>query len=239
MPERKEPERRRAENAAFRKRVENMTDEEKSRALVTDELTGIGNRRAWEEGDRRPFQATLDVEGLKWVNDNLGWAAGDALLRAVAAAILEEGVRGYRLGGDEFVFEGDDRAAVRAAVGRIRARLGRAQVEATLEDGSVRRLKGARVHAGIGHSLGEADAALNRAKKAGVASGERAERGRRPRGLTETAGGSPRSEARASGLRFYLRALQEADPDFGASADGDGDGDDEQMSREWRMRTLR
>jgi len=49
------------------------------RQAERDELTGLGNRRAWEEGSRRPVQAMLDVEGLKWVNDNLGWAAGDEL----------------------------------------------------------------------------------------------------------------------------------------------------------------
>ena len=61
-------ERRRAANASRRKRVEQMTEDEKVRALLTDELTGLGNRRAWEEGSRRPVQAMLDVEGFKWVN---------------------------------------------------------------------------------------------------------------------------------------------------------------------------
>ena len=63
-----EMDRRRAENTSRRKRVEQMTQDEKVRALLTDELTGLGNRRAWEEGSRRPVQAMLDVEGLKWVN---------------------------------------------------------------------------------------------------------------------------------------------------------------------------
>src|SRR6185436_10911595 len=131
-----ELERRRAGNAARRKRVEHMTEEEKVRALLTDELTGLGNRRAWEQADRRPVQAMLDVEGLKWVNDNLGWAAGDELLRAVAAAIREDGALGYRLGGDEFVVQGKDRRAVESAVGRIRKHLLAARIEARLKDGS-------------------------------------------------------------------------------------------------------
>src|SRR5262249_39851663 len=97
-------------------------------------------------------------------------------------------------------------------------------------------LRSARVHAGIGRSLEEADAALMRAKKASVASGERAERGRRPRGLAEVLGWRPRSEkGRDSGLRFYLRALQAADPDFDAPALED----ESRMSREWRVRSLR
>jgi diguanylate cyclase (GGDEF)-like protein len=232
-----EMERRRAENNSRRKRVEQMTEDEKVRALLTDELTGLGNRRAWEEGSRRPVQAMLDVEGLKWVNDNLGWAAGDELLRAVATVIREEGVVGYRLGGDEFVFEGEDRASLQAAVDRISGRLGAAGIETTLPDGSTRRLKGARVHAGIGRSLDEADAALNSAKKAGIAAGERAERGDRPRGLSEARVLSFLKRAEPPDLRFFLRAFREADPDFGEEKDPDPGGDI--MSREWLIRNMR
>lgn len=233
----KEMERRRAENASRRKRVEQMTEDEKMRALLTDELTGLGNRRAWEEGNRRPVQAMLDVEGLKWVNDNLGWAAGDALLRAVASAIREEGVVGYRLGGDEFVFEGEDRASIQAAVDRIGRRLGAAGIEAKLSHGTTRRLKGARVHAGVGRSLDEADAALNSAKKAGIAAGERAARGDRPRGLWEARVLPFFKRTEPRDLRFFLQAFREADPDFGNERDSDAGGDI--MSREWLIRNMR
>jgi diguanylate cyclase (GGDEF)-like protein len=228
---------RRAENASRRKRVEQMTEGEKVRALLTDELTGLGNRRAWEQRDRRPVQAMLDVEGLKWMNDNLGWAAGDELLRAVAAAIREEGVLGYRLGGDEFVFEGEDRLAVERAVGRIRRRLLAAWIEARLPDGSTRRIKGARIHAGTGRSLDEADAALNSAKRAGVAAGQRAERGDRPRWLSEVSVPPSLRPKKPPALRFFLRAFREADPDFGEERDPDSHED--LMSREWLTRSMR
>jgi diguanylate cyclase (GGDEF)-like protein len=237
-------ERRHAENATRRKRVEHMTEEEKVRALLTDELTGLGNRRAWEQADRRPVQAMLDVEGLKWVNDNLGWAAGDELLRAVASALREEGVLGYRLGGDEFVFEGEDRRTIEGAVGRIRKRLLAARIEARLKDGSAWRINGARIHAGIGPSLDHADAALNAAKKAGIAAGQWAERGSRPRGLSETRVTPsearvpvPSTEDEPPVLRFFLRALREADPDFGEEKDP-GTGED-LMSRGWLTRSMR
>lgn len=247
-------ERRRFRNALLRRRVRQMTEEEKTRALLTDELTGLGNRRSWEEGDRRPVQAMLDVEGLKWINDNIGLEAGDELLRAVASAMRLEGVKGYRLGGDEFVFEGEDESAVQAAVDRIRERLGSAEIEATLPDRGSRRFRGARVHAGIGRSLAEAAAGLNAAKKAGIAAGERAERGERPRGLTEAGPAPERAREEKEGrmmesfvsflkrkespdLRFYVRAFREADPDFGEEEDRDGD--DELMSREWLTRSMR
>jgi GGDEF domain-containing protein len=179
----------------------------------------------------------LDVEGLKWVNDNLGWAAGDALLRAVASAIREEDVVGYRLGGDEFVFEGEDRASIQAAVDRIGRRLGAAGIEAKLSHGTTRRLKGARVHAGVGRSLDEADAALNSAKKAGIAAGERAARGDRPRGLWEARVLPFFKRTEPRDLRFFLQAFREADPDFGKEKDSNPGGDI--MSREWLIRNMR
>jgi GGDEF domain-containing protein len=108
---------------APRKRVAQMTEEEKTRALLVDELTGLGNRRAWEDRERLPVVAVFDVEGLKWVNDNVGWPAGDELLRAVAAAICAEGVHAYRLGGDEFVFEGGEESVVAVQIEQIRGRL--------------------------------------------------------------------------------------------------------------------
>jgi len=40
-----------------------------------------------------------------------------------------------------------------------------------------------------------------------------------------------------SDLRFYLRALQEADPDFGEESEDEPDADS--MSREWLTRSMR
>jgi diguanylate cyclase len=82
------------------------------RDLRTDELTGIGNRRlineelAQRESTQRPFAvAIIDLDRFKEVNDSLGHAAGDELIRQFAAR-LERSMdrRGVtaRLAGDEF-----------------------------------------------------------------------------------------------------------------------------------------
>ena len=86
-------------------------------AADTDFLLGVYNRRGFErELDRaiayiKRYHASgalivLDVDRLKPINDAFGHAAGDQVLRAVAAAITRE-VRASdvvgRLGGDEFV----------------------------------------------------------------------------------------------------------------------------------------
>ncbi|HEU0103541.1 MAG TPA: GGDEF domain-containing protein [Mycobacteriales bacterium] len=91
------------------------------RAAVTDELTGLANRRGLLAAGRRlllPHSSGetvdvdvdlsilfLDVDGLKDANDRNGHAAGDQLLRATAQALLAS-VRPTdtvaRVGGDEF-----------------------------------------------------------------------------------------------------------------------------------------
>jgi diguanylate cyclase (GGDEF)-like protein len=81
---------------------------------VTDELTGLPNRRALYERIRRAIagrpdgQLTLlliDLDGFKEVNDSLGHNAGDLLLREIGPrlrdALREEDLLA-RLGGDEF-----------------------------------------------------------------------------------------------------------------------------------------
>lgn len=79
----------------------------------TDELTGLYNRRAYEEDiyamDHVPDQfiyIALDVNGLKVVNDSIGHEAGDELIVGASNCLKQVfGPHGkiYRTGGDEFV----------------------------------------------------------------------------------------------------------------------------------------
>lgn len=94
---------------------EKRREEALQKEATHDELTGLYNRRAYEsrlrsyaeispEGDLVCF--VLDVNGLKAVNDSLGHAAGDELIKGAAFCIQRcFGSNGslYRTGGDEFV----------------------------------------------------------------------------------------------------------------------------------------
>ncbi len=81
---------------------------------MTDELTTLYNRRAYEE-DLKVYHTkqyednfifiSMDVNRLKYVNDNIGHAAGDELLKGASECMLKSfGLKGkiYRIGGDEF-----------------------------------------------------------------------------------------------------------------------------------------
>ena len=109
---------------------------EHRREARTDELTGLANRRAFNERlerslDRRPADGrlallVLDLDDFKAVNDSLGHHYGDELLR-LAAPRLQQAVRGEdmvaRIGGDEFgvlLADADGPLAARVAE-RLRA----------------------------------------------------------------------------------------------------------------------
>ncbi|WP_298805646.1 GGDEF domain-containing protein [uncultured Pseudokineococcus sp.] len=83
---------------------------EARRLALTDDLTGLANRRALLEALEEPAEGThhlllLDLDGFKAVNDAWGHAAGDAVLREVGRRLhvaAGPDLLVVRLGGDEF-----------------------------------------------------------------------------------------------------------------------------------------
>ena len=142
---------------------------------LTDPLTGVGNRRAWdrlldaEEARcaRYGSQASLvaiDLDELKRVNDAGGHGAGDALLRRTAK-VIESTKRAAdvvaRLGGDEFGVLAVECDAGAAAV--LADRIGRA-----LEQAGIRASVGhatRRPAGGLAEAWAEADAAMYARKR--------------------------------------------------------------------------
>ncbi|MEB2845638.1 diguanylate cyclase [Rhizobiales bacterium RZME27] len=90
--------------------------EELRRQAIADPLTGLLNRRGLEQqvapifassrAVRRPLVVVLaDIDHFKSINDQLGHAAGDAVIRAFAAHLHSIGRKGdlvARIGGEEF-----------------------------------------------------------------------------------------------------------------------------------------
>jgi diguanylate cyclase (GGDEF)-like protein len=154
------------------------------RALaMTDELTGLPNRRALLARLAQLLDAghactvtIVDVDRFKAINDRLGHPAGDEALRAVAGVLAAEArgtISAGRLGGEEFMLiaPGADLAAAQAAAERVRAAV------ATLD--TAQRLGGLALTVSVGialarpgpaavaEALRRADEALYAAKAAG------------------------------------------------------------------------
>lgn len=120
-------------------RAELIRAQERAQAMhdlaYRDPLTALPNRRALErdlthaaDGGAGGWQlAVIDVDGLKRVNDTLGHAAGDDLLRrfgrGFAAGVARAGAGGqaYHLSGDEFALlaRGVGEAALAAVVQEV------------------------------------------------------------------------------------------------------------------------
>jgi len=94
-------------------KAEHIEREIYRKLAYTDILTGLKNRTAFEEQMERYRQISsrsslmimmADMNGLKWINDNLGHKAGDQAL-VIVAHLLEKHFCNcycYRIGGDEF-----------------------------------------------------------------------------------------------------------------------------------------
>jgi diguanylate cyclase (GGDEF)-like protein len=125
-----------------RQRVGLRAGAEVERRLArVDALTGLGNRRAFDEAftihvaamardSSRLSVGLVDIDGLRRVNDRHGHLEGDRCLVAVARA-MERAVRSsdrcFRWGGDEFavVLPGSDLVAANDVLGRMAADVGR------------------------------------------------------------------------------------------------------------------
>ena len=161
---------------------------EVSDAAVRDQLTGLLNRRYFDEAVETAFATArrsdtslslivLDLDRFSAVNNDHGHAVGDAVLRRVARAMagaVRVGDTVARYGGEEFVViaPGADTAEAVAVAERIRAAVAVASSVATDGHGVP-----VTVSAGVATLLGDeldgrglfraADSALLAAKRAG------------------------------------------------------------------------
>jgi len=111
--------------------LKNAAEHQKAQSLaITDELTGIYNRRAFQKVLDRELRRSkryqkplslimLDVDGFKAINDTYGHEAGDSVLKVLATQ-LQSSIREIdflaRYGGDEFAVILPETRAEEAAI---------------------------------------------------------------------------------------------------------------------------
>lgn len=105
----------------------------------TDSLTGVRNKHAYSEyetavnqqiqaGELEKLAVVVgDINGLKYVNDTQGHAAGDQLIKDACALICEYFTHGavFRVGGDEFVvlLQGKGYDTVHEVIGELNRKI--------------------------------------------------------------------------------------------------------------------
>lgn len=164
-----------------------------SKLIYHDDLTGLMNKRSWDEAERLANMVgaevgSLDLAGMKYVNDTFGHAAGDQLFKMLGSELKDSGTLLFRKGGDEFaaVFEkGQDANAI---LSNLRKNIGQMEVVLTDEQGNERTFSGWSLDYGSGQNFDEADAQLyTRRADAEKAGTRNTNRGEQPYGLVEGA----------------------------------------------------
>lgn len=159
-----------------RRRVAEMSPEEMRRALLTSEVTGLPNRRAFDEASRSLAVAICDVDGLKALNQ-YGYEAGNAVLRGTAEALLMAELDAYHDKGDEFFCRGRNQEELRAKLERARTVLQSRTAIVERVDGSSLSIRGVDFSFGVGQDIHEAESRLkshkaNRENAGQIARGE-------------------------------------------------------------------
>ncbi len=154
---------------------------------ITDELTGLRNRRYIMEQLEKEYQRAvrsgsplslmiLDIDHFKRINDHFGHIFGDEVLKAVSAE-MEQSLRSYdllgRIGGEEFLIAspGSSMADAASLAERIREKIKQRKIGAKPQEISVTISAGvtslARRDAKMNALLIRADEALYEAKRKG------------------------------------------------------------------------
>jgi GGDEF domain-containing protein len=142
-----------------RQRVADMSVEQMRRELLSSEVTGLPNRRAFDESCPCHVVALSDLDGLKALN-SYGYAVGDAILRAKGDALREAGLDAYHDKGDEFLCRADQADELRARLECARTNLRHRSIRVQLANGTTLRIRGADFSYGIGRTFEEAETCL-------------------------------------------------------------------------------
>jgi GGDEF domain-containing protein len=155
-----------------RRRVAKMSKKEMQRLLLTSEVAGLPNRRAFDEAGVADVVAVCDVDGLKALNDQFGYGAGNALLNAMGEALRKTGLEAYHDKGDEFLCRGHSIKALVAKLERARAVLRNHTIFTEKADGRSLTITGADFSYGVGREIHEAESALRSHKTEREGKGE-------------------------------------------------------------------
>jgi predicted signal transduction protein with EAL and GGDEF domain len=148
-----------------RKRVAEMSPEEMRRALLISDKTDLPNKRAFDEGEPSPWVAMADVDGLKALNNEFGYSAGDTLIHRFAEALVSVGVDAYHEKGDEFLCKGETFEELNTKLSQAQQLLKQQPFAVLSLEDRIATIPGADFCFGVGTDLNEAEVSLKRQKE--------------------------------------------------------------------------
>lgn len=197
-------------NLDYRAKVDDMNPTAQAKAIYESPLTGLPNKRAFEDfspalAKSHPHVGYADIDNFKGVNDALGHDGADEVLREIGKlfkqAMEEEGdaVHVFHRSGDEFWFRGTDPDAISRVVDRVNEGLAKTKFTFADENGKEVTQEGVGLSHGTGSTIKAAEAAAEASKEL------RTRQGKRQPGLRDT---------------FTVRPMGEPTPQ-GANTEGD------------------
>jgi len=154
-----------------RRRVAEMSVEEMRRELLTSQVTGLRNRRAFDEAGPAPAVAMCDMDGLKALN-NYGYEIGNAVLRAMAHILRRVGLDAYHDKGDEFLCRGGNLDELASKLEHARSILRDHAAIVEPSGGSWLTITNVDFSYGVGNHIDEAELDLRRHKAERERSGQ-------------------------------------------------------------------
>jgi GGDEF domain-containing protein len=171
-----------------------MSQEEMRKELLTSHLTGLPNKRAYEESSKLPIQAFADIDGLHDLNKLLGHDGADGVIRALAGALADTTNQVYHISGDEFYVQAHTAEEVQAIMGSALKTLSDRVFEYTTPDGQVFTKKGIGFSYGYADNIKSAEDGLYADKEKRKQLGLRAERQQTDQGVVEVAAAGREAE---------------------------------------------
>lgn len=173
-------------------------------ALI-DERTGLGSNKAFIFRNEKSFIASIDVDSLKWVNDNLGHKAGDQLLNLVGQSLKVAGLKNdsYHVSGDEFFSQSNDLTHLTKSVSRAQDWLSNQEIA-----GEGLTYKAPGFSFGAAETISKSDGLLIKNKLEREELGLRASRGEEPEGVKNT---PLKSDNETLTVRNFLNSIDEYD----------------------------
>lgn len=174
LPETKFPEAKAEERLSQQTvdRVRSMTDQQFEEQVLMDPVTpGVLSGAGWRAIPRKAFVASIDLKGLKKLNDLISKAFGNEYLKVFSEAGLLVGGEALdfaHLSGDEYAVQADSQEELGAFLDKLEKHLND-NVRIVAEHNGERLEVVPAFRKGIGTSYGEADKALNTAKRAELA----------------------------------------------------------------------